>query len=358
MGLDRYFDAQRMGMDPLLGHPIVDDTMDLNGPGSMAMRVAFQRWLANQRGRRASRVGLDDDLGADDEEADELGADLADDDEIDDLGAAPYDEDLGGIDDRIQKLKDKRREKVSRKARARSRARKALLTNQIEKIDRKLTRLNDRKQEQSRGRGGRGNAPGRRDNGPGALRASRSNLDLQGRWHGVQPAGRQVKVSALAGGDTMAVGSFAANTAAGSQVAWSFTTAAITYASFRVLGIELTGWVAGDDGTNSYTQQTFPMFGQLNVVAEVVQADGYPNLLYGDNQMPLGGQFGLSSSNVFDGIRDNSLVRRNNTVTVSGYTSNVFATPNTVGLQIDFAVSANLLLDVFEDDVFDPGQGD
>lgn len=355
MGLDRYFNTQRMGMDPLLGHPIPDDTLDLGGPGSFAARLAFQRWLQARR----NRVGFDD-LGADDDEVAELGADMSDDLEIEDLGAAPWDEDLGGLDDRIQRLKDKRREKSAKLSQARSGIRRRMLTNQIEKIDRKLQNLKAQQkqvEQVTRGRGGtqpqRGGA-----GGPGSLRAGRANLDLGGRWEGVQPAGRMVKVNALAGGDTIASGSFAASTAAGSQVTWSFTTAQITYASFRILGVEITGFVAGDDGTNVYTVQTFPMFGQLSVVVDTLQADGYPNLIYGDQQMALNGSnFGNSSTNRFDGVRDNSLVRRNNTVTCSGYVTTLFPFPATAGLQIDFGLQVGVLLDVVEDDVFDPGPG-
>lgn len=359
MGLDRYFESQRMGLDPLLGHPVVDDTMDLGGPASFGARVLFQRWLANQRARRGSRIGFDDDLGGDDEDAAELGADMDDDLEIEDLGAAPYDEDLGGLDDRIRRLQDKRRNKNSRLARARTSIRRRFLMHQIEKIDRKIAELKaQQKQVERVTRGGRGGGQTQRGGagGPGSLRAGRANLDLGGRWQGIQPAGRMVKVNALAGGDTMVNGNFPAASAVGSQITWSFTTSQITYASFRVLGVEVTGYIAGDDGSIPYTWQTWPSWGQLSVVVETLQADGYPNLIYGDQQMALNGSnFGNSSTNLFDGVRDNSLVRRNNTVTVSGYVTNPFALPATAGVQLDFALQVGIMLDVVEDDVFEPG---
>lgn len=371
MGLDNWFARQRMGMDPLLGHPIVDDGMDLGGPGSFAMRVAFQRFLQNQQARRERRrIGDDEDLGADEEEADELGADLADDEDIDELGAASPNESLEGLDERITKLKEKRQKKVKRLNKARSKPRRRVLMNQIEKIDDNLKQLRAQQKEteaMTRG-GGRGRGRGR-DNGdgPGALRAGRANTDVQGRWDGMPAAGREVSVAALAGGDTMANGNFPMGTAAGSQVAFSFQTAQITFATFRVLGVKITGWLRAYNPRSAttvnapYGVQAVPSDCCANIVVDTVQANGYPNVIYADNIMSLGGQFGSASSKVIEGIRDNSLVRRNNTVTVAGYITNPFLLFDGVTIAssaMEISLSAEVLLDVIEDDVFAPGGGD
>lgn len=178
--------------------------------------------------------------------------------------------------------------------------------------------------------------------------------ELPGRWEGAAPSRRQVSLSALAGGSTLAFGNFGAGTPAGSQVRFAFETPAIPYASFTLLGFEVTGWISGDDGTDDYPTIAWPDFGQLSVVVNELRPRGWPNLVYREQQLALGGPWGQASAGVFDGIRDNSPIRRLNRVAVRGYVTNPFAIPaSPVGNKITFALAIKVLLDVQSDDVFE-----
>lgn len=176
----------------------------------------------------------------------------------------------------------------------------------------------------------------------------------EGRWEGVQPARRMVSLSALEGGDTTAHGTFAAGDPAGSQVSFSFETPPVPYASFRILGFEVVGWIDGDDGTDPYPASAWPEFGQLSVIVTNLTPRGYPNLVFGPQQLALGGQWGTRSADLFAGVRDNSPIRRLNRVRVAGYVTNPFAIPaSPVGNKIVFALSIKVRLDVLSDDVFE-----
>lgn len=353
-------------MQRAFGHPIVGMDDELGGPAMWGARKFLQVRRAMEQ-RRALR-GLDDDelgalmaaeqVGA--EEMDELGAALSEDndDDDDDLGAEAVGgrgKSLSELREDLRDLQAKLNKAESRLARTRFGPAKRIRQNKVNRLERKVARKKEQIQylmDMQRAPGGGGRPADLSRSGGGVLPRGVTQLDAQGRVITLPRAGRQVSIPLLFGGNPYATASFAANAAANSSSAFSFTSAQITYARFYLIGIRVNAWLSSGTATaTAYTASTVPISGQARIIISNLNADGYPNALYGNQVIALGGSLGTQSSReIVDGIRDNSLIQANNTITCSGSVSNPFELATAQIMQVSISIEA--LLNVIDDDLF------
>lgn len=369
--LDNYFGPQPfMGGGMFGGHPVIGAEEELAAALPLAV-MAMRRRRTNAGQRCAPQMGWDGqdimgygggtDMGA--VEAEEMAAAMEEDDDDDDV-------DLGAstdrLEDKLDKWKDKRKKRLSKMQSARTNVGRKIWARKVEKADDKIADLKKeiaqrKAQDRAAAGGGRGQ-DGRGQGGPandprygGGALESPMIRDSQGRYKGIQRAGRIQPLSLYESGFLDAQGQFVGTAVTGlaarSQVAFSFQSNQITYADFFLRGFRIGAYMSAATSTAAYTVQTLPVNLQLRIVVTNLQIAGFPDALYSPVTMELGGTFGLTNNmEIVDGIRANGKLARNNVITLSGYVDNPFLLPPAIIL--DFTLQAEVLVDTDTDDLY------
>lgn len=379
--LDNYFGPQPfMGGGMFGGHPVIGGD-ELAAAMPIAFAVARQRRAA-QAQRCAPQMGWDGqdimgwggggtDMGA--VEAEEVAAAMEEDDEDDDddvLGASTE-----RLEDKLDKWQDKRKKRLSKMRNAKSNLGRKMWANKVEKADEKIAELKrEIKQRKAQDRaaagggdgrgGGRGDGRGDGNNGRdgrdvrgGGALAQSLVTDAAGRYRGIQRGGVLTPIPLYTGGEIEGDATFGGTggQVAKSTVPFSFVMNQITYADFRLkgfkIGASLNAGAILSSALAPFTVTTLPLNFSFKIVVQSLLVDGFPNALYGDQTIELGGQFGLSSSKeVIGGIRDNGRINRNNVVRLEGYimnSSELLATQQAI-----VSLTAEALVDTESDDVY------
>ena len=377
--LDNYFGPQPfMGDGMYGGHPVISGDDELAAAMPIALAVARRRRAA-QAQRCAPQMGWHGqdimgwgggtDMGA--VEAEEVAAAREEDDEDDDddvLGASTE-----RLEDKLDKWQDKRKKRLSKMQNARTGLGRKMWARKVEKADDKIAEIKKEiKQRKAQDRaaagggrdgggGGGGRGDGRSDGnngrdgrGGGALSQSLVN-DSAGRYRGIQRGGVLTPIPLYSSDEIEADATFEGALVAKSTVPFSFVMNQITYADFRLkgfkIGASLNAGLIVSSALAPFTVTTLPLNFSFKIVVQSLLVDGFPNALYGDQTIELGGQFGLSSSKeVVGGIRDNGRINRNNVVRLEGYIMNSSALLATQ--QAIVSLTAEALVDTESDDVY------
>lgn len=288
--------------------------------------MPYGRPYGRLRGEDDELGGEDDDwdVSADEDEVEDLGAD--DDDELGDdsdhpqvLGAS-----LARLENRVSRLQMKRAEvqaKLDATPRFRTRRRRRLAAL-LQKIDRKLSRKAAKAaKKKARMEARFGYLP---DTRPAPMGYDRLlNQPQFGTYRASAPSGAELYIPLRFSGANYLVATFAAAAAAGSTFSIDAETPAVNYADLQITGIQMSIEIIADrEAVGGFNPNDIGVITQLTTLL----AAGNVNAFYADQVLPGSGEVApqasapnhIRSTYRMTGLRDNSVLEKNGTATLTG----------------------------------------